>query len=258
MTELMEGGGLKRADIVLTHYKRSLWGWLIRLATGCYWNHALIVYVVRDLAQEWDKTLVIDPRMGGIYLSDIAHYLERPDRYDIAVKRLKADWFQSDREADGLPYCKTVCDILLRETDDRYDAKIKRLIRRTRRQITLGYRFAFKRRKHRRASRKQVLPFAMRLKISTYSCGGLVQWGYYQGVSRVLGDCEDKTKLQEIIFNPRLVEPVTQYDLLSTTPADLARSDKLAWKYFVKDGEVWEVSSEEEVNSILMSGKGQR
>ena len=75
-------------------------------------------------------------------------------------------------------------------------------------------------------------------------------------MSQILSEPQDKTRLKDIIFNPRLVEPITQHDLLSTTPADLARSDKLSWKYVVKDGVVWEVSNEEEVSSILYSGKG--
>jgi hypothetical protein len=91
--------------------------------------------------------------------------------------------------------------------------------------------------------------------MSAYGCGGFVQWSYYEGVSRTLEESEDKTKLQDVIFNPRLVMPVIQDDLLATTPADLAKSDKLSWKYIVKDGVVWEISSEEEVSSILKSGK---
>ena len=47
MTELVEGGRLKRADILLAHSKRSYWGWLIRLGTGCYWNHAFILCAAR-------------------------------------------------------------------------------------------------------------------------------------------------------------------------------------------------------------------
>jgi hypothetical protein len=94
-----------------------------------------------------------------------------------------------------------------------------------------------------------------RLKISAYGCGGFVQWSYYQGVSQILGEPQDKTPIRDVIFNPRVVEPVTQHELLSTTPADLARSHKLSWKYVVKDSAVYEVSSEEEVSSILKSGE---
>ncbi len=255
MTELVEGGRLKRADILLTRSKGSVWGWLIRRITHCYWNHALIVYAVRDPDQGYDKTLIIDPRMGGINMENIAHYFQTPNQYDMAVRRLDREWFQNDSEEGGLPYRQMVCDISLRETDDEYDTLPRRTLKRVVRYVTLAYRFLFWRGRRRKHSQTRISPIATRLKINSYSCSGFVQWSYYQGVSRVLHDREDKTRLQEVIFNPKITGEVSDYDLLSTTPADLANNDKLSWKYAVKDGVVWEVSSEDEVSSILNSAK---
>ena len=255
MTELVEGGKLKRADILLAHSKGSYWGWLIRLGTRCYWNHAFILYMVRDHNQGYDEALIIDPKMGSIHTDNITHYFENPNRYDVAVKRLDKEWFQNDSEVGGLSYCQTVCDIALRETADKFDTRLVRVGRGILRQVRLTYRFARRRIKYPRPSKKQFSSIAKRLKISAYGCGGFVQWSYHQGVSRMLRESQDKTRLKDVIFNPRLGELVTQRDMLSTTPADLARSDKLSWKYVVKDGVVWEVSSEEEVSSILKSGK---
>jgi hypothetical protein len=255
MTELVEGGKLKRADILLAHSKGSYWGWLIRLGTRCYWNHAFILYTVRDPDQGCDKALIIDSKMGSIHMGNITHYFENPNRYDIAVKRLDKEWFQNDSEVGGLPYCQTVCDIALRETADKFDIRLVRVGRGILRQVRLAYRFARRRIKYPRPSRKRLSSITKRLKISAYGCGGFVQWSYHQGVSQILREPQDKTRLKDVIFNPRLVEPVTQHDLLSTTPADLAGSDKLSWKYVVKDGAVWVVSTEEEVSSILKSGK---
>ena len=255
MAELVEGNRLKRADILLAHYKGSYWGWLISLGTRCYWNHAFIIYMGRDPDQDYDKALIIDPKMGSIHMDDIAHYFENPNRYDVAVRRVDKEWFQNDGEVGGLPYRQTVCDIALRETADKFDTRLVRIGRRTMRQARLVYRFARRRIKYPRPGEKRLSPIAGRLKINAYSCAGFVQWSYYQGVSRVLKESQDKTRLQDVIFNARLVEPVMQYDLLSTTPADLARSDNLSWKYVIKDGVVWEVSSEEEVSSIIKPGK---
>ena len=60
MTALVEGGKLKRADILLAHSKRSYWGWLIRLGTRCYWNHAFLIHMVKDPSHGYDETLIID------------------------------------------------------------------------------------------------------------------------------------------------------------------------------------------------------
>jgi len=253
MTELVESGKLKRADILLAHSKGSYWGWLIRLGTRCYWNHAFTLYMVRDPNQGYHEALIIDPRMGVIHIDNIAHYFENPSRYDVAVKRLDEEWFQNE-----LFYCQTVCDIAWRETADKFDTRLVRVGRGILRQIRLAYRFVRRTMKYPRPRKKRLSSITKRLKISAYGCGGFVQWSYYQGVSRILEESQDKTILQDVIFNPRLVEPVTEYNLLATTPADLAKSDKLLWKYVVRDSVVWEVSSEEEVNSILKSGKRQK
>jgi len=211
--------------------------------------------MVRDPNQGYDEALIIDPKMGSIHMGNITHYFEHPNRYDVAVKRLDKEWFQNDGEVGVLPYCQTVCEIALREIADKFDTRLIRVGRGIFRQVRLAYRFARRRIKYPRLGKKRLSSITKRLKISAYGCGGFVQWSYHQGVSRILSESQDKTRLEEVIFNPRLVEPVTQHDLLSTTPADLAGSDKLSWKYIVKDGAVWEVSSKEEVSSILNSGK---
>jgi hypothetical protein len=251
MTALVEGGRLKRADILLAHSKRSYWGWLIRLGTGCYWNHAFILYAVKDPKQGYDEALIIDLRTGSVHMDSIAHYFEYPNRYDVAVKRFDEGWFQNDRELGGISYCRTVCDIARRETTDKFGTRLVRVGRGILRQARLAYRFARRRVRYPRPNKKGLSPITKRLKISAYGCGGFVQWSYHQGVSQILGESQGRMGLADVIFNPRLVEPVTQYDLLSTTPADLARSDKLSWKYIIKDGVVWEASSAAEVSSIL-------
>jgi len=253
MTELMEAGKLKRADILLAHSKGSYWGWLIRLGTRCYWNHAFILYMARDPNQGYDKALIIDPRMGNIHMDNITHYFKKANRFDVAVKRLDKDWFQNDSEVDELSYCQTICEIALQEVADKFDTRLIRVGRGILRQVRLTYRFVRRRIKYPMRRKKQLSPIIKRLKISAYGCGGFVQWCYHQGVSWILRKSQDKTKLEDVIFNPRLIEPVTQDELLSTTPADLARSDKLAWKYVIKDGTVWEVSSKDEVSSIIKS-----
>jgi hypothetical protein len=255
ITELVAGGKLKRADVLLTHSKGSYWGWLIRLGTRCYWNHALILYMVGGPRQDNDKALIIDPKMGSIHVDNISHYFENPNRYDVAIKRLDKEWFQNDSEIGGLPYYQTICDIALRETADKFDTRLIRVSRGILRQVRIAYRFARWKIKYPRPSKKRLSSITERLKISAYGCGGFIQWCYYQGMPRILRESQDKTILKDVIFNPRLVDPITQRDLLSTTPADLARSDKLSWKYVIRDGVVWEVSSEEEVASILKSAK---
>lgn len=253
MTELVERGRLKRGDVFLARYKRSIYGTITRFGTRCYWNHAFIIYMVRDPDDGFDKALIIDPKMGSIHLDDIAYYFTRPDKYDVAVRRLEADWFQNDGKGGGLPFCSAVCNVALRETADRYDTRrLRRTLKKAWRATKLGYRFLRRKIKYGRRGPKKVQHFTQRLKVQTYSCSGFVQWVYYLGVSQLMRDKPDREAyLREVVFNPKLTGEVTEEDLLATLPSDLASSDKLAWKYVVKDGVVWEVSSGVEADAVV-------
>ena len=78
MTELVEGGKLKRADILLTRTKGSLLGALIRFGTKSYWNHALMVYTIKDEKQGYDSTFIIESGGSGIDIHNISHYFDKP------------------------------------------------------------------------------------------------------------------------------------------------------------------------------------
>ena len=62
----------------------------------------------------------------------------------------------------------------------------------------------------------------------------------------------DKSKPKDVIFNPRAKKKITPYELLTTTPADLANCNDLSWKYIIKNGLIREISSYKE--AALYSG----
>jgi hypothetical protein len=255
ITEFVDGGKLKSADILLEHSRGSLWGWLIRFGTGNYWNHALMVCSVSGSGEDSDKTLVIDPRMGGIYTINISEYFEKFKSYDVAVKRLDKDWFQDDSKAGGLSFRQMMSDFALRRIEDKSTVTNSlSSAGRTLRRLSIIYRFISRKRKF--PKRRKITRTTKPLNLNTYACSGVVQWSYYRGVARIIAeDGLAECRLQEVIFSPWLVGEISDSDLLSITPADLAKSDKLSWKYVIKGGVVWEVSNGEEVNSIIESGK---
>ncbi len=254
MQELADGGKLKRADILVTRSKGSLLGWLIRFGTGSYWNHAAMVYVIRSPGLGYDSTFIIESGGGGIDIHNIGHYFERPGKYDVGIRRLEKDWFQDDSEDGGLRFRRRVRGFALEEIDDKYDHRlIVDIARRILRQLILAVIFPWLRRKDPSKRRARVPGIAKKLDVNAYICSGFVQWAYYRGVEKVLGETSDTDvqKLKDVIFNPEVGQDDSEDSLLSTTPADLANNDKLTWKYIVKDGDVWEVSSQEEVDSVL-------
>jgi hypothetical protein len=243
---------LKTADVLLVHTKRNLWGWLIRLGTRCYWNHALMVCAVEEPQQGYGSTLVIDPKTsGGVEVDCAAQYLSRLDKYDVAIKRLEADWFQNDSQVDKPCLRSRICNIALNEVDIKLGSRLAEFIDKIIRQVAVISRFV--RRKIRGPK-----PPSSRLHIDrpaqlkAFTCGGFVQWCYYQAVFHSLDENDDdEIRLKDVLFNPRVKRKASPFDLLTTTPADLANCGKLSWKYVIKDGVVQQVSSEVEVKSII-------
>jgi len=254
MLELVEEGKLKRADILVTRSKGSLLGWLIRFGTQSYWNHAAMVYVLRNPELGYDSTFIIESGGGGIDIHNIGHYFKRPKKYDVGIKRLEKDWFHNDREDGGLRFRRRVRGFALEEIDDQYDHRlIVDIARKILRQLILAVVFPWLRRKDPSQRRMRMPGIVRKLDVNAYICSGFVQWAYYRGVGKVLeetGDTDDQ-KLKDVIFNPEVGQNDSEEVLLSTTPADLANDDTLTWKYIIKDGIVWEVGSQEEVDSVL-------
>ena len=261
MAELVEKGKLRRADIILTHSKGSLLGWLVRFGTKSYWNHAAMVYVIRNPRQGYDNTFIIESGGAGIDVHNIRHYFQNTKRVDIGIKRLEKDWFQDDSETGGLRFRRRVRGFALAEIDDKYDHKLLLgIVKSMLRQLILAFIFPWLRTKEPVKRRARLPRIAKKLEVNAYICSGFVQWAYYKGVGKVLEEDGNttETKIQDVIFNPELNYEDSEDTLLSTTPADLANSDKLTWRYVVKDGMVWEVGNEDEVDFILKSRRQQR
>jgi len=257
MVELVETGELKRADILVTRSKGSLLGWLIRFGTNSYWNHAAMVYVIRNPELGYDSTFIIESGGGGIDIHNIGHYFEHPKKYDVGIKRLEKDWFQNDREDGGLRFRRRVRGFAIEEIDDKYNHRlILDIARKILRQIILSAIFPWLRRKEPSQRRVRMPKIARRLDINAYICSGFVQWAYYRGVGKVLAETgdTDNQKLRDVIFNPEVGQDDSEEALLSTTPADLASNDKLTWKYIVKDGVVWEVSRQKDIDAVIKPG----
>ena len=75
------------------------------------------------------------------------------------------------------------------------------------------------------------------LNINTYASRGVLQWPYYKEVVKIIiEDGLAEYRLQEVGFSPCLFDEVSDSGLLSMTPADLAKSDRLCWKCVIKGG----------------------
>jgi hypothetical protein len=244
---------LEAADILLIHTKRSLWGWIIRRGTHCYWNHALIVYSPGNPEICYNDTLVVDAKTGGtIEMDHLKKYLARKDKYDVAVKRLEVDWFRDNTQSCELEIRDRICNIARKEIAVKFNSKLSELANQTIRQATIILRFLRNKIFGKKKSPK--LPWNVHPRqIKAFTCGGFVQWCYYKGVSQLIKEHRlDKSKPKDVVFNARAKKKITPYELLTTTPADIANCTDLSWKYIIKGGLIREISSYKE--AILYAG----
>jgi hypothetical protein len=185
-------------------------------------------------------TMVIDARTdGSVVLMSASEYLDHPGKYDVAVKRLETDWFNTA----ALDIRGRICNIALNEVDIEIGLRFVKVIDRVIRQGTVIVRFV--RHKARLPYRPPRLPPSIRpAQFKAFTCGGFVQWCYYSGVSKVAAETGAREPwLQDVTFNPRIKQEASPFDLLTTSPADLANCDRLSWKYVAKDGVVEELAS---------------
>jgi len=236
-------GGLQRcrleaADVLLVHTKRSLWGWLIRAGTRCYWNHALLVCRTGDTDEGYRSTLVVDAKSDGtIVIRPVRGYLDNPGKYDIAVKRLQAGL----PEAAGLRLRSHICDVAVNEVGVEVGLPLAGSFDRIIRQFTLILRFI--RRKMGRAARQPVLSWSARpADVKAFTCGGFVQWCYYQAARRMVAEGSgDGSLFDAVLLGPGARARPTPFELLTTTPAVLTESAGLSWRYVIRDGVIEEV-----------------
>jgi hypothetical protein len=239
---------LRPTDILLVHTRHSFWGWLIRLGTHSYWNHALMICRVGEREQDYDNILAVDAKTdGSIVISKLSDYLKRSDKYDVAVKRLKADWFNNDSQSITMSLRRRICRTAMNEAQYKRRMRLISTTNQLIRQFTVIWRFL--RRKIYKAYTQPVLPWNIRpAQVKAFTCGGFVQWCYYMGVSRNIKEKEKKqVQLQDVVFNPRIKEEPTPFGLLTTTPADLANCEKLSWEYVIKNGVIQQVLNNDEV-----------
>jgi len=242
---------LKRLDIVLVRSKYGIVQKLIRFGTKSYWNHIAIIFVIRNVDKGFNNTFIIESSTGGIDIHNFYdEYLAHPYKYDIGIKRIHAKWLNNDK--NGLKIRKLIRGHLLNAIDSDYDYNLlirigknilKNLIFLNRLIYNGIYGYKVKKLKYHKN-----IP-------AKYICSGYVQYSIFQVISELLQKKKYGIKeknLNDIIFNPIFdIKKDNKRLLLSTTPADFANSNKLDWKYIVKNGTVYKIKNNKEAEEIL-------
>jgi len=260
--DFLAGNYLRPADVVLTRRDWNVTSWVIRANTGSSFSHAALVFTTPRSDPGIDETFVIEASPGGVDLTDLRDYLTDKSTF-VAIKRINKEWFDTPKQS-------RVRGLLLNQIKASYSyGAVGQLAR------SLWFGFGqslwgndetvqnFK-------DREWKLP-------NEYICSGLVQLGYFQAILEYLKTgAVPPSALGDVVFlkDAARVLPQTEKDWSYVTPEqaasmasvffnqqqggfnavlpeDLAVNERLKWMYFYKDGQVYKVSSYDEVRKLI-------
>lgn len=234
---------LRRSDVVLCRGKRSLFSRLIRWATRSHFSHTAVVFLIPKHDEGFNNTFLIESITSGVDITDLHHYaVEHADAYDVAIKRLERDWFDENVQ-------RLVRGRMLNFIKAEYDfGTILAIARSVLRKLLFGLRTRFAGLEptlRRTYARKGLAP-------AQFICSGFVQYGFLATVRALVArDRLPEPCLDEVLFKDGLTARSDTAAVLSTTPENLARSEKLTWKFVIRDGLVHPVNTAAEADRLL-------
>jgi len=234
-------GMLNRADIILTH-GGGLADWAIRWGTESYWNHTAIVFLLKDEAQGYLNTFVLESEFPhGVDVHPIDKYLNDKHQNksqdkkhpDLAILRFPDSALPPERR---LEFMRRVRGFVLDEIDAKYGrCAILEIV-----QTILGP-LGWLLKPVIRAM-KVLTGLNRRKAINDFICSGVIQYGYCRacfGEQAVEGDLWDQffedgeTRCKLIVsrelrdaFDPKMSFQALTERLKLTRPADFSRAAK--------------------------------
>lgn len=252
-----ESHKLRRMDILLTRHRghifRNFVSRTISRFTRCYWSHVAAVFLVPDHDESFNNTFVMESYGPGVDIHRMEKYLSTHREYDVAVLRLRADWFTGLQ--GGLPASDETEkeEDVSEETEKKKkeereklekEEKDKRALRRRARgrlldKVDAGYdrakvwagiwRFLkkgpsgvlktirFKSRRRKQEDRKDVKKGP-----TDFMCSGFVSYGLYE---TVLKECEMNEISLESDDGEKMLKSVLLHPALLKNPEGVPRED---------------------------------
>ncbi|MDE2445497.1 MAG: hypothetical protein KGO94_04905 [Alphaproteobacteria bacterium] len=218
---------LNRGDILLSR-SPLIASLLIRLASGSFFSHAALVFLLPQKSEHFTNTFVIESLFRGVGIANLETYVSgRNPIEEVGILRLEGQGLNQE-------FFKRVNGILLNEVNKPYD--FRRLWR-----IALSTLFGLQQAVNRMRRRPNIY---RRWMPRQFICSGFIQYGLFQAaeVSGIATEC--------VVLKNGLFEP-TPDEMMGITPEDLATSQKLTWKYVIRRGWVYQVESYAEAKKLI-------
>lgn len=261
VAEFLAGPYLEASDILLMRQRSSWFARLNRIFTRSYFSKAALVFLVPHRQQDFNSTFLIEATFSGVDLTDLASFFAAKERrYVVAVKRLEVPWFEQEER-------NLVRGFMLRHVQAGYDygQLFENFTSSLDRSRFVLLRFLLGPARALRAITKTRDPN----KLNRFVGPGFVQWGFVETARFLIEQGYlDPARMADVLFDRNLEtihdaglasEGVTprfaDANVLGVTAEDLAKTRRLAWKYAIVDGEVYEIASEAEFKRIIRAAK---
>lgn len=234
---------LNRGDIVLSR-GNTLSSRLIRRATGGFFSHAALVFLVPQPEEGFSNTFLVESVSSGVGIASLKGWIAgRRPIADIAIVRVEQPGLDED-------YFRQVRGLMLDYVKSGYDYS---------RAFRLGLSFLFASRlgwfsmkeggrTSMRAAIRQTRSRPVRWVPPQFICSGFIQYGYVAALAR-RGE-----EASRVVFKDGLSE-LDRDGLLATTPEDIARSDKVTWRFAVRRGWVHQVKDYASARRVISGAK---
>jgi hypothetical protein len=229
---------LRVGDIILSR-SPTLMSWLIRYATGSAFSHAALVFVVAHPDEGFNSTFLLESVRSGVGLANLRDYIggRRPNA-EIVILRLQGDAFSET-------FFKQVRGLMLDSVRSGYDYS---------RVFRMGLSAAFgvrlglsKMRKGAQNSMREAIARTRRRLHKwvppQFICSGFIQYGLAKAAEQM--DITSDVMLKDGL------SPGDRDGILAVTPEDVARSPLLTWRFAIRRGWVYEVTSFDEALARL-------
>lgn len=229
---------LQRGDVVLLKGRASIFSWAVRWWTRSEFSHAALVFSVPSTEDGFERTFLIEASIDGVDITDLRHYARDLSLiYDIAIKRCEQPWMTVDVQ-------RSIRGHMLNYIKANYDYW-----------TILGF---IRRLTSRRSRANGTSPEAQRKALwrrrppNSFVCSGFVQYGFLAAISRLIQTHDvPREAIQQVLFRQGLTPDATPQEILATSPEDLATTDRLTWKYAIRGGRVYQVTSYDDVRDLF-------
>jgi hypothetical protein len=253
----LDGNYLEPGDVVIMTRLGSFFAWLLKAFNNSNFAHAAMVFQTPQHMDGLDHTFLIETSMGGVEIVSLSQFLAPkevyadtglPPDFVVGIRRLEKPWV-------GARHRRIAASRMLHFIENHeYNFRLLAALASPR---TRNLYFRILNSLKRKApALGDFLKGGGNYMPNKFICSGFVQYAYVNMIAAaakkgIMSADEVERALEDVLFMPNATAASRIEELLACTPKFLAETEKLSWKYLIHGGDVFHVSSTDEVDAFF-------